>query len=431
MDAHTVDAHTGDARTGDARGMRAMRATEDAHATGDAHGTPSRVPHGASASASRPPTAIMVVLLTGGFLSLFNETILNVALSDIMDELHVDASMVQWLSTGYVLVVAVMVPVSAFLVRTFTTRQLYVGAMGVFLLGTAAAVVAPTFPLLLASRMVQAGGTGLLAPIMIDTALSIYPRDRHGFIMGICTAVILVGPSVGPIVSGAILMVADWRALFALLLVPVVVCMVAGSLVLGSSIPVTRPRIDGLSIVLSTLGFSGLVYAMSVLTVVAGRLFDRIGARRLMTIGLIVVIVFLVVMATVGASTPVVAIMLVNMGVYVGIALIWSPNQSNALAQLSMGDQTDGVSLINTFIQLGSALGTPLFVGIMNSGRESFTVANAESGYRGSATFVARAWQSGFRNAMVVAAVLVSLAAVVTAIVDHAARRSEPSVAVV
>ena len=207
--------------------------------------------------------------------------------------------------------------------------------------------------------------------------------------------------------------------------------MVAGSLVLGSSIPVTRPRIDGLSIVLSTLGFSGLVYAMSVLTVVAGRLFDRIGARRLMTIGLIVVIVFLVVMATVGASTPVVAIMLVNMGVYVGIALIWSPNQSNALAQLSMGDQTDDVSLINTFIQLGSALGTPLFVGIMNSGRESFTVANAESGYRGSATFVARAWQSGFRNAMVVAAVLVSLAAVVTAIVDHAARRSEPSVAVV
>ena len=209
MDAHTVDAHTVDARTGDARGMRAMRATEDAHATGDTHGTPSCASHGASASASRPPTAIMVVLLTGGFLSLFNETILNVALSDIMDELHVDASMVQWLSTGYVLVVAVMVPVSAFLVRTFTTRQLYVGAMGVFLLGTAAAVVAPTFPLLLASRMVQAGGTGLLAPIMIDTALSIYPRDRHGFIMGICTAVILVGPSVGPIVSGAILMVAD------------------------------------------------------------------------------------------------------------------------------------------------------------------------------------------------------------------------------
>ena len=414
MDSHTVDAHTVDARTGDARGMGTMRATEDAHATGDTHGTPSCASHGASASASRPPTAIMVVLLTGGFLSLFNETILNVALSDIMDELHVDASMVQWLSTGYVLVVAVMVPVSAFLVRTFTTRQLYVGAMGVFLLGTAAAVVAPTFPLLLASRMVQAGGTGLLAPIMIDTALSIYPRDRHGFIMGICTAVILVGPSVGPIVSGAILMVADWRALFALLLVPVVVCMVAGSLVLGSSIPVTRPRIDGLSIVLSTLGFSGLVYAMSVLT------SDRWLAASSFAVGVASLALFCprqLRLERPMLNIRVFARPLFSVAVLLVVFIQMVQFSMNVLLPLLFEDGRGLTSL------QAAALLLPAVV--------ACSVLTAESGYRGSATFVARAWQSGFRNAMVVAAVLVSLAAVVTAIVDHAARRSEPSVAVV
>lgn len=109
-----------------------------------------------SEQARDPVRAMMTVLLSGGFLSLFNETILNVALSSIMSEMHVSATTVQWLSTGYVLVVAIMVPISAFLIHTFTTKQLYLGAMGGFLAGTVLAVFSPVFPVLLIARMFQA-----------------------------------------------------------------------------------------------------------------------------------------------------------------------------------------------------------------------------------------------------------------------------------
>ncbi len=452
----------------------------------------------------RTQHGIMIVLLTGGFLSLLNETILNVALTDIMRDMRVTTTVVQWLSTGYVLVVAVMVPISAFLIRTFTTKQLHLGAMALFLAGTVVAFLAPSFPTLLAGRMLQAVGTGLLAPIMINTALSIYPRERQGFVMGICTCVILVGPSVGPIVSGVVLQFVDWRALFALLLPLIIVCMAGGATLLGTAIPLTKPHIDLWSIVLSTVGFAALVYAMSivnssewwlaallfavgalaiggfckrqlslpqpmlnvrvfakpsfavgallvvaiqmvqfsmnivlpllfenglglsslqaallllpavvicsVMTVIAGRLFDRIGGKTLIPLGLLVMLVFLIALIWQRPSTPVVVIMLLNVGIYFGISLTWSPNQSNALAELSPKDQTDGVSIINTLIQLGSALGTPLFVGVMSAGESSYLSSHlSKTSLVHTSELTTAAFYAGFSRAMLVGSILIAL----------------------
>lgn len=448
-----------------------------------------------------PLKAMMALLLFGGFLSLFNETILNVALSQIMADLHVTATTVQWLSTGYVLIVAIMVPISAFLLHTFTTKQIYTGAMGFFLLGTVIAAASGNFAVLLAGRMVQAIGTGLLAPIMINTALTLYPREKHGFIMGICTCVVLVGPSVGPIVSGVVLQVFSWRALFIMLIPLAGACIVGGLLVLGSTIELTKPKLDVPSIVFSSAGFSLLVFGMSVIgsdtsilvtmllfaggalslicftvrqlklsqpmlnirvfrkpyftvgavlvivmqmvqfslnillpmlfesgiglssllsalllfpavlvcslmTIFSGKLYDRIGGKLLIPLGLLLMCVFLVMMTGIQPSTPIAWIAVINTLIYFGIALAWSPDQSNALRQLQPEEQTDGVAIINTFIQLGSALGTPLFVGLLSAGQSRYLAAAATA----DAAAKTQALYAGFHSATQVAAGLIAIA---------------------
>lgn len=123
--------------------------------------------------------AMMFVLLLGSFLVLFNETILNVAFPKLMVEMHVSATTVQWLTTGYVLVVGILVPVTAFLMHTFTTKKLYIGAISLFLLGTICAVFSNSFTSLLISKLIQALGTGMLIPIMMNSALIITPPKNN------------------------------------------------------------------------------------------------------------------------------------------------------------------------------------------------------------------------------------------------------------
>ena len=115
---------------------------------------------------------IMLVLLLGGFISLINETILNVALSKLMVEMNVTAGTIQWLATAYMLVIAISVPVTAFLIKTFTTKQLYISAMMLFLIGTISAALSSSFLMLLLSRMIQAAGTGMMIPLMTNTVFA-------------------------------------------------------------------------------------------------------------------------------------------------------------------------------------------------------------------------------------------------------------------
>lgn len=206
---------------------------------------------------------IMSVLLLGSFLSLFNETILNVAFPKLMVEMNITATTVQWLTTGYVLVVGILIPVTAFLIHTFTTKQLYVSAMILFLIGTTCAVFSMSFPTLLISRIIQALGTGMLIPIMMNSALAVTPREKHGSIMGLCVCIITLGPALGPTVSGLLLQFFSWHSLFVLLIPFLIICIVCGCIFLENTSVITKPKIDYLSILLSTIGFAGIIYAVS------------------------------------------------------------------------------------------------------------------------------------------------------------------------
>ncbi|MCB2294095.1 DHA2 family efflux MFS transporter permease subunit [Clostridium algoriphilum] len=207
--------------------------------------------------------AIMIVLLIGSFISLFNETILNVAFPTLMVEMHITATTAQWLTTGYVLVVGILVPITAFLIHTFTTKQLFLSAMTLFLVGTILAIFSTSFAALLISRLIQASGTGMLIPIMMNTALVVNPPEKRGSAVAICISVITLGPALAPVVAGLLLQLFSWHALFIILIPLLIACMVFGYIFLENTSVITKPKIDYLSILLSTIGFAGVIYAIS------------------------------------------------------------------------------------------------------------------------------------------------------------------------
>jgi len=205
------------------------------------------------------------VLLLGGFSSLLNETVLNIGFSLLMKTFGVTATTIQWLTVGYVLVVAIMVPITAILIHTFTTKKLFVTAMSIFLAGTVCAALSQYFAALLFSRLLQAIGAGMAAPIALSASLALVPKEKHGFITSICTCVLTLGPAVGPVFSGVILEYFSWQMLFLFIIPVIVLCIILGLLFIENTSDLTKPPIDILSILLSCIGFAGVVFGISIL----------------------------------------------------------------------------------------------------------------------------------------------------------------------
>jgi DHA2 family lincomycin resistance protein-like MFS transporter len=208
-------------------------------------------------------TAILSVLVFSAFIALFNETILNVALNTLMSDMNVTAGTIQWLITAYMIVVSVMVPVTAFLIQSFETKKLFLGAMTILLIGTIAAACSTTFAMLLVSRILQASGTGMMIPIMMNTVLLVTPPEKRGSAMGICICAIQLGPALGPTVSGLILQFFSWHVLFIMLIPVIILAMITGSIYLVNVSTLSKPKIDIISIILSTIGVGGVIYGLS------------------------------------------------------------------------------------------------------------------------------------------------------------------------
>ncbi|SDP87349.1 MFS transporter, DHA2 family, lincomycin resistance protein [Litchfieldia salsa] len=206
---------------------------------------------------------IMISLIMGAFFAILNETLLNVAFTDLIVEFNVSAPTIQWLATGFMLVVGILVPITALLTGWFTTRQMFIGAMILFTIGTIICGFAPNFSFLLLGRLIQAGGTGLLMPVMMNTILLIYPPHKRGGAMGTIGLVIMFAPAIGPTLSGIILEALNWRWLFFIVLPFAVFSIVFASIYLKNVSEVTKPKVDFISVILSTLGFGGIVFGFS------------------------------------------------------------------------------------------------------------------------------------------------------------------------
>lgn len=194
---------------------------------------------------------------------MFSETALNVALSDLMNVLQITPSTAQWLTTAYLLTLGILVPISGMLLQWFTTRQLFVAALCFSILGTFLAAISPNFEFLLTARVVQAMGTALLLPLMFNTILIIIPAEKRGAAMGLIGLVIMVAPAIGPTIAGLLIESLSWHWIFWLSLPFLVMALISGILFMQNVTEVTKPKIDVLSIILSSFGFGGIVYGFS------------------------------------------------------------------------------------------------------------------------------------------------------------------------
>lgn len=206
---------------------------------------------------------IVAVLIAGSFLAILNQTLLATAIPHIMVDLNLTENTAQWLTTIFMLVNGIMIPITAFLMETFSTRRLFLTAMSIFALGTLICAVSINFPMLMVGRIIQASGAGITMPLMMTVFILIFPIERRGTAMGTVGLVISFAPAIGPSLSGWLLQYFEWEALFYIVFPLAVIDIIFAYFFMKDVIVRTFPKVDFLSIILSTLGFGGLLYGFS------------------------------------------------------------------------------------------------------------------------------------------------------------------------
>ncbi|WP_106495201.1 DHA2 family efflux MFS transporter permease subunit [Lentibacillus sp. Marseille-P4043] len=206
---------------------------------------------------------ILAVIILGAFVSLLNQTLMNVALPSIMEDLKIEESTAQWITTGFMLVNGVLIPITAFLMEKFSTRQLFLTAISLFALGTLICGIAPGFVILMAGRVIQAVGAGIIMPLLTTVVLALFPVEKRGGAMGVIGIAIIFAPAVGPTLSGFVVQNYSWRVLFYIIFPIAVLTIILASIFLKNVTKQTFPDIDVVAIILSTLGFGGILYGFS------------------------------------------------------------------------------------------------------------------------------------------------------------------------
>lgn len=421
---------------------------------------------------------VIGVLLVSAFVVILNETIMGVALPRLMSDLSVTAVAAQWLTTAFMLTMAVVIPVTGFLLQRLSTRAVFLTAMSLFSLGTLVAAAAPGFAVLLVGRVVQACGTAIMMPLLMTTVLTLVPPARRGRVMGNISVVISVAPAVGPTISGVILSLLSWRWMFIAVLPIALAALLLGAARIHN---VTEPRpapLDVTSVVLSALGFGGLVYglssfgegaaaavpawvplavgaaalvlfvlrqlrlqrcdralldlrtfgsrtfttatlvlgismmalfgtlivlpiylqtvhgldplatgllllpgglAMGLLAPFVGRVYDRAGPTVLLVPGAVLVSAALWGLAFASATTPVPLVLLADVVLCVGLALMFTPLFTAGLGALPQRLYAHGSAVVGTVQQVAGAAGTALFVTVMALAADSSGAPGTEA----------------------------------------------------
>ncbi|MCE7793944.1 multidrug efflux MFS transporter [Salipaludibacillus sp. CUR1] len=206
---------------------------------------------------------IAALLISGSFIAVLNQTLMITAIPPIMEEMNITANTGQWLTTVFMLVNGIMIPVSAFLIEKYTTRQLFMTAMGIFMVGTLIGGLATNFQVLITGRIIQSAGAGVMLPLMQTVFLLIFPVERRGTAMGYIGLVISFAPAIGPTLSGWVTSNYEWRYLFWGILPLAVIMVVVAYFYMRNVTELKNPKVDPVSIMLSSLGFGGLLYGFT------------------------------------------------------------------------------------------------------------------------------------------------------------------------
>ncbi|SFR74225.1 MFS transporter, DHA2 family, lincomycin resistance protein [Agromyces sp. CF514] len=255
---------------------------------GEHHHTDAEALHGARNS------RVIWLLLAAAFVVILNETIMGVAIPHLVTDLGITISEAQWLTTAFMLTMAVVIPITGFLLQRFSTRAVFIAAMGLFSAGTLIAALAPGFEVLLGARVVQASGTAIMMPLLMTTLMTLVAPSDRGRFMGRVSTVISVAPAIGPTISGLILSFLSWRFMFWLVLPIALAMLVIGIRRVENVNTPKRLPLDVFSVVLSAIGFGGLVYGLSLIgaeaagTATPAQMWISLGAGALGILGFVV-----------------------------------------------------------------------------------------------------------------------------------------------
>ncbi|MGI5188727.1 DHA2 family efflux MFS transporter permease subunit [Promicromonospora sp. CA-289599] len=205
----------------------------------------------------------IALLMASAFTVILNETTMSVALPPIMADLGITATTGQWLTTAFMLTMAVVIPATGFLINRLGTRGAYLLAMALFTAGTALALIAPSFAILVTGRVVQATGTAIMMPLLMTTIMTIVPSHMRGRIMGNVTLVIALAPALGPAMSGGVMEFLGWRGVFGVVLPISALALVAGILWIRDVSDKDEHHLDPLSLLLALVAFGGMVWGLS------------------------------------------------------------------------------------------------------------------------------------------------------------------------
>ncbi|MGO1173213.1 MAG: MDR family MFS transporter [Actinomycetaceae bacterium] len=441
---------------------------------------------------------VIWLLLVAAFVAILNETTMGIAVPDLNRDLGLAPELGQWLTSAFMLTMAVVIPTTGFVLERFTTRQVFLAASSLFTLGTLVCLVAPGFPLLLTGRVVQATGTGIMLPLLMTTIMNVVPAGSRGKMMGLVGMVISLAPAIGPTLSGAVLETLSWRWLFAIVLPIAVISLLLGARWMTNLGETTKPPLDILSVILTALGFGGTVFGLSqfaaegeggvavqlgiapmvvavavlgaglvllalfvwrqialqrtdralldlrvftsrnftvavaIMSIVAlamfgtlnllplflrdvaqldalqsglvllpgslvmgllapliGRVYDSRGPRALLVPGTLLLTAGLAFYGTVGQSTPVWLIVVVQTGISLGLAMSFTPLFSASLGSLPRPLYSHGSAVLNTLQQVAGAAGVAVLVGlysaVLGSGQDD-GLSTAAAGEPGAQT---------------------------------------------
>ncbi|GLY29842.1 MDR family MFS transporter [Kineosporia sp. NBRC 101731] len=230
-------------------------------------------------------------IIVGAMAVVFDATIVSVALQDLTTDLHASLNTIQWVSTGYLLAMFVTIPVTGWAQAALGGKTLWLVSLSTFLLGSVLCAVAWDAPSLIAFRVLQGIGGGVMLPLMTTLIMQAAAGRNVGRVMAAITLPTTLGPIIGPVIGGAILAVADWRWLF---FVNVPFCL-AGLWLAHRNLPAQAPRgnvrLDAIGLARISPGITALIYGLSQVPGSGGFTSARVEVP--LAIGILLVLAFI------------------------------------------------------------------------------------------------------------------------------------------
>ena len=211
------------------------------------------------------PKVIRAIVGAGmlSFCGVVVETAMNITFPTLMKEFNINTSTVQWMTTIYLLVVASVVPLSAYLKRSFKTKSVFLAANLLFILGVLIDAIAPSFALLLVGRVIQGIGVGIALPLMFNIILDQVPMSKIGTMMGVGTLITAVAPAIGPTFGGFVSSHFGWRFVFVLLTPLLLISLILGVTSIEQKNKVARESLDLISVIAILCLFVGLILGIN------------------------------------------------------------------------------------------------------------------------------------------------------------------------